>query len=526
MLTIEAPRDLIAARVVGHFQNGDETRPIVQPDNPSITQWEIRLGTIPTQWSPVLDIGLAFSAQDATQPVVIHVQDTTYTPSGVRLWTKHNLDPRAPARVLVSNVRALYIYRWSLLLDIETEDQAPCDVISVDAYLPEPTNSAMRWDHDRWDRAAYDAATPQPGTLIWDTSTWDTSTWYDPVPTMTWQSILGPGTEITVTRRVAPVLHTARVGTLTLRALSGLDPRAIGLVVGTPVRAYTPHLERIFTGTLISARVTPQPPGSRHAYVTELEFADLVAPIAAITRYGAKNEDDGGREMWWDRVRRVLQSAPDAPTVITDMDYTWTPPTVWETSLAHYLDALVATVGGYWTVTRDGTLTISPTPPPEADPAIFSDSYDQPGMYYTDVSMQWDTSELVSSIESTTHAATLDEDGEWHAADRTITVDAPTVATAWTGRRLSVDLMTELDGDHQEQAARRLLATAQEIPPVQALALSTRRLSVEDATRLASLDPLTPATVHAYGDTYDATIIETVHHITPHQWDTQINFTR
>lgn len=492
----------------------------VYPDQPDAGM-SYHIPLIPPSWKVTLEyhVGMHAHPKGVSHGTIL-VQNKIYNISegGVRKIVQE-LDPSLPSVIRFTAVRALVLRYMQLVIDVPDEIAAPAHRIAVDAYLPEPTNDAMRWDQSRWDRAAYDAETPRPGTLIWDTGAWDANIWYDSLPAVTWQSIIGPGTDVQISRSVSPVLHTAQVGTLTLNALDGLDPRALGMVVGTPVRAYTPTLDMLFTGWLVSARVVPNPPGSEHAYTTELVFADLVAPLAAITRYGAKADTNNGIETWFDRVRRVLESAPDAPTVIADMNYTMIPPTVWETSLAAHLDALVATTGGYWTVTRDGTLTISPNPPATDNPVVFSDSYDTPGLYYTDVAIAWDTATLVTAVESTTHAAEQDENGEWRAADRTITVEAHTASIAWTGQKLTVDLMTSLAGEAQAAAARRLLSAAQDTPPVKSVSLACTELTPAMAADLAHLDPLTPATVHAHGETHTATISAITHRITPHRWD-------
>lgn len=411
----------------------------------------------------------------------------------------------------------------------------PAHVLSLQAYYPLQDLTGLRWDTSRWDRAAWTTGKPAPGILLWDRGQWDIDRW-DQAPTTTaWQEILPPCTALALTRGITAdgPIKTAHVGTLTITAPDALDPRATGLTYGTPIRLiHWPTRQAVFTGMLTDMQVKPTPPGTRHEYVTTLMASDHVATLASITRYGARSENTSGTETWTQRVDRLMKSAPGVPYQIGARSHTQMCPTVWETSLANHLDALVASVGGSWHVSRDGQMIITSAYPQMASTLTITDEHDsQPenGTWsMTALDIAWRASETISSITTTNHGAALDPDrNEWQADDQTITISDGSTAAAWQGSDATVD-MTLASG--VADATRLLLRQATDLP-------TPRQITIRPAhttgpahagqlmSQAAALDPLTTITITMRGESYLCSTAQISHDITPKSWRTKITLT-
>ena len=224
---------------------------------------------------------------------------------------------------------------------------------------------------------------------------------------------------------------------------------------GTPIRLYHwPTATLIWTGWVTDLATTPAKTGRGSTTITA---SDAVARLVAVTRYGARPE--GGRtETWRQRLARLMTSAPAGLeyTVRTTSE-TEVCPTVWETDLASHLDALVATTGGAWTVTRDGRIEVWATLPDQAPALTLTDTLDLPddgteAIAYTAGPSTWTAARVIAGIEATTHDAAPDEQGEWRAADTTVTVTDTTSTASWGGMSVRVDLMTPSQGTATTEA--------------------------------------------------------------------------
>ena len=128
----------------------------------------------------------------------------------------------------------------------------PCDVLSLQAYYPLPGFFGLRWNNARWNRASWTLGVAKPWAMTWNRNAWDTRAWNQGETNISqWQDILGPCTDLTVTRGVTtngPAMSAA-VGTLTAHAINALSPRATGLHHGTPIRLiHWPTRTAIYTG--------------------------------------------------------------------------------------------------------------------------------------------------------------------------------------------------------------------------------------------------------------------------------------
>lgn len=442
------------------------------------------------------------------------------------------INPGEPAEIII--LGAYQVQFQGLEIGLQRSAAAyryPSEAIEVEVLAPVPDSDALQWDLRRWDRAAWDKEKPSNGALIWqkdstDTSDqyrWNSARWQGGVSSYQWQSIIGPATTVTITRGVTGLANGSDVGTMEVEALGDLDPRAIGISVGTPVRAFVwDSLEYLFTGTLSSATVSPNPPNAEYPYTVTLEFVDATSTLASITRYGARASTPDGAEPWYKRVERVMQSAAETAYTIDEATSVPACPTVWETSVANYLDALTAMAAGYWSVDRENHVHIS-AGLPQTDPVIISDTFTKKGLYYTDIIMQWDSTELISTVEATTYEAHI-EDGEWRANDKTITVSHRTDLAAWTGKRASVDMLTPTTDTWQEDAAERLLRLARKTPPIRSVTLKVKKHDWQTSRVMARLDPIQQATVWHQREQYDTRIKQVQHRITPKTWETRITF--
>lgn len=435
----------------------------------------------------------------------------------------------------VSGLRSGVIERLDIIDKTPiSEFPTPRDVLSLQARYPMHGANGLRWNHHRWDREAWTTGGDRPSTLIWDRYAWDTRAW-EKSETVTdyWQDITAPVTDMSITRGVqatGPAL-TARVGTLTIRAIDALSPRATGIHHGTPVKLiHWPTRTPIYTGIITDLTVTPHKPGGRIKYEVEFTCSDTVARLAAITRYGAKAGVGDGSETLRARLERLIASAPGLEYAIDSTDAAARMcPTVWETSLAKHIDALTASVVGSWSVTRTGVVSIlvnRPTVPS----LTFTDAMDTDtsrGVWsYTAIANEWTASDSIAHVTITNHNAGRDENGEWRAEDLEVTVSDPTAADVWGGTTVSID--TTLAGNVLEATARRYLTAANPEPTPSRITLApahkhgpaNRNTLMRQASRL---DPITAATVEFRGDSTPVLITQVTHTITPTTWTTTLD---
>lgn len=433
--------------------------------------------------------------------------------------------PAGASELIITSVEYFNLMTLSVVLDTEPVQQIkPYEALEVEVYAPRPDGKALQWDITRWNRVVWNAPAPAPGSLSWDRGYWNAKEWYDPsADTYIWQSILNLATRVTISRGMSRLGTSAIVGLLEVE-LKGeeYDPRALGISIGAPVRAYLRHtLTPVFAGNLVEAQINPHPTKPGETRVT-LTFADAVATLANTTRYGAKADFGDGAETFTARAKRLSKSARETQFEIKQ-DNTPIAPTVWETSLANHFDALTATTGGYWTVTRENKVIVSPAQPALSDTIISDTPRAGSTLYYTGISEAWNSTGLVTSIESTTHAAINTPSG-WEAADRVITVESPTATATWAGIRETVDLLTPLAGNAQRDAATRLLKRAANTPAIQSNTFYLETAPAGTYSMQASLDPAQRISVYRNGERHHMQIKEVNHVFTPTSFETVINY--
>ena len=479
---------------------------------------------------------LAVSSTQMGTPVIIRAGDHARRyPSSRRYYYTATVTTGPTLTLEVSGIRSGIIERLDIIDETPLSDfPKPRDVLSLQALYPMPGATGLRWNQHRWDREAWTIGGDRPNALTWDRHAWDTRAWeVTETATDYWQDITAPVTDMSITRGVqatGPAL-TARVGTLTIRAIDALSPRATGIHHGTPVKLiHWPTRTPIYTGIITDLTVTPHKPGGRTKYEVEFTCSDTVARLAAITRYGAKADGGDGSETWSARLERLVTSAPGLEYTI---DTTNVPArvcaTVWETSLAKHIDALTASVVGSWSVTRTGTVSITVNRP--TTPALtFSDAIDTDlsrGVWsYTAIANEWTASGSIGHVTITNHQAVRDENGAWRAEDIEVTVSDPTAADVWGGTTVSID--TTLAGDVLEATARRYLTAANSEPTPSRITLIPAHKHGPDnrgalMRQAARLDPITAAAVQFRGDSTPVLITQVTHKITPTTWTTTLN---
>lgn len=483
-----------------------------------------------------ITVVLAVSSTERGKPVVIRAGDSARRYPASRRYDYTATVTTGPSLTLeVSGLQSGVIERVDLIDQTPlAKIPVPRDVLSLQALYPMPGLHGLRWNQHRWNRESWTKGGERPDGLTWNVHRWDTRAWESRESvTDYWQDITAPVTDMSITRGVqatGPAL-AARVGTLTIRAIDALSPRATGIHHGTPVKLiHWPTRTPIYTGVITDLTVTPHKRGSRTKYEVEFTCSDTVARLASITRYGAKAGGGDGSETWNARLERLITSAPDLEYTI---DATNVPArvcaTVWETSLAKHIDALTASVVGSWSVTRTGVVSILVNRP--TVPALtFTDAMDTDlsrGRWsYTAIANEWSASDSIAHVTITNHNAGRDDNGEWRAEDLEVTVSDPTAADAWGGTTISID--TTLAGDVLEATARRYLTTANPEPTPSRITLApahkhgplNRGALMERATRL---DPITAATVEFQGDSTPVLITQIAHKITPTTWTTTLD---
>lgn len=473
------------------------------------------------------------SAPVGAGPISVVIQGTVRELiAGIGGQASAAVDTTRPVTVAVSNVREVSVWLTVDTPDTVPANPRPADVLAADVWAPVPTQ-AMRWDLDRWDRTVWQTPIAAPGTLVWDRGRWGQAAWWDTELDATWTPILGPATSVTCRRGMAatgPVLK-AQAGTLTVTAGKDLDPRRLGITVGAPIRLYHwPSRRAIWLGSVSDVTLTPDKDGTT---TVEISAADDVARLVGITRSGARPEG-GGLETWGGRLARLMGSAPGMDVTCPDALGPAVCPTVWETSLAAHLDALVATSGGWWTGNRWGGITISAGLPAGSAVMTLTDSHTGPATgkvwAYTAGPSAWQASALISSITGTTHAAAPDDKGEWRADDQSQTVTDPTTATAWTGTSATVDLLAT-SPVAATGALTRLLARATDAPPLAAATIRPVSRATKgaaqagDMTAAAGIDPGQSALTIAAGEQGIAMVAAVAHTITTTTWTTELTLT-
>ena len=406
----------------------------------------------------------------------------------------------------------------------------PAEVLSLQAFFPYVGIDGLRLDRSRWDRASFTRGRAPRGVLEFNRDAWDTRRFYSEEQTTGWQDITQPVTSMSLSRGVGatgPVM-AAQVGTLTINAVDGLDPRALGLGYGTPIRLiHWPSRTPLFAGVLTNQQITHARPRSRHDYTVALTACDEVARLASITRYGARAETKDGSEAWSKRLERLLKSSPETRYVADSTSHALMCATVWETKLANHLDALCASVGGAWWVDRENIVHFTTRRPPAWPEILFTDAADTDPYAntwsYSGADLSWDAGETIAHITATNHGARIEE-GQWQADDRTVTVSSPTASEVWRGIDAKIDttLVTGV-----EDAARNLIRGATENPTPKTLTLYAAHPNGpkergEHMRAFASLDPLTSAYTTSRGEHYPTVITRITHTLTPKTWKTTL----
>lgn len=181
------------------------------------------------------------------------------------------------------------------------------------------------------------------------------------LPPYSWKDILGPGLSLSFrvgANKGSTLLPVAQAGSAIIE-IKDLDPRQTILRVGLKCRIYHRLTRRtLFTGTLKSFSMEPAKWPKQHDIAT-LEFADNVARLAGIKRYGVRTNAPDALEARLEKLLsgtglkwKILEGETPVANALGA--------TVMESNLAEYLDMTCATIGGAWWVTPDGQIVINP----------------------------------------------------------------------------------------------------------------------------------------------------------------------
>lgn len=475
---------------------------------------------------PTHQVTVSVELSTTTNALVVIGEDVHHARANVRHRFSSTVQGVPSTDIRITGTPTATIYAVTVESDhIVDEYPRPSDVLSVQAFFPLIGINAARFDSSRWNRDAYTTGALPRGAGVFNSSKWDGSNYFHPAVTTGWQDISPNITALSVTRGVnsTGAVHTAQVGTLTIHAVDDLDPRALGLHHGTPVKLlHWPSRTPIFTGVITDQEMTLEPPGSRHSFTTTITVSDAVARISSITRYGARSSSADGSEAWTDRVRRLMASVPEIPFIVGSPTSTRMCATVWETSLANHLDALAASVSGSWHVTRSGEVYITAARVPH-DPEFYLTDLGATNPHldvwsFTAIDLSWKASEVISSVTTTNHAMT--QDGSHNAVDTTHTETLPGASAAWAGCAISADT-TLVSGI--ATATRALLRAGTDTPFPREVTLSpAHRKGPTDRAALmaaaARFDPLQSLRVISNGDIFPALTTTITHAITPTTW--------
>ncbi|MBS5947739.1 hypothetical protein QP883_05445 [Winkia sp. UMB6473-AN360BR] len=446
----------------------------------------------------------------------------------------------AEVEVIMTGPASLTLQKFTLTdhAQINAEPH-PAQVLGLFAYLPVKGLGAFYLGTSRLNVDALDRPAAGGDTFILDRSRLNQGRLQAPVRTVAWQNIISPVTNIETSRGndAAGPVRKARAGTMEVTAAGGLDPRVTGMRQGTPIRlVHWPTRQAIFTGEVINLKYDPARPGSAVPYHVKITAADAVAELANITRYGAIGPYQGrnGAELFPDRTRRLMGSARGRQYWINGTSQIELAPTTWETSLANYLDALTASVGGFWRVDRDGRLLIS-AEPELRDPFPFhltDEAETDPDAHvwsYTQAATGWEISTAVTDIEANNHSARWDTERlEWEQTDQTVSHSRSDVP--YRGARASLDLMLYRQ-DQISGVLAALIRQAEQVPPpaeITLLASTKTRTSHKGALMAAAvmLETMLTARVTARGETMRGLIVGIKHRITPYRWEIALELTQ
>ncbi|MDE1641793.1 hypothetical protein [Actinotignum sanguinis] len=342
-----------------------------------------------------------------------------------------------------------------------------------------------------------------------------------------WYEIQGAATSITTTRGVTytGVSGQAMLGTLEARIINSLDPRASGLIKGTPLRLIDRATRAaIFTGRLEKTISTPEPRGG---YTLTLTAHDAVAITGAKTKW----QETRAKPVTWQAGFRQLLEQLHLPAGYKITGAATRPKLgdmVKESPYTTWLDIFAATCGVTWYVDARGVLRVIDAPPATLRGEIVFTKPETglPAITPTSAAAQIDTSTIFTGITATNNAAERGEDGRFQGTTTTLRTDSATLAGAYGTNTAQIETCAASIPELSEhlRGLMRSYQPEQALTAVEATPWNDDMNHRDNAalSRLLALEILDALTANYRGTRAVTHITGIRHEITPKRWHTAL----
>ncbi|OFS75707.1 hypothetical protein HMPREF3167_02490 [Trueperella sp. HMSC08B05] len=389
---------------------------------------------------------LAFtnSAKRSSGATYIRVQGTIYAfPAGstvAGVWKEFKLDPTRPPLVEFAGELAPGYSRISIRLDIhlDAELDGP-ERFALLAWAPRPETRSAKLGEARLGSLVLPDLSYVTEYFILGKSRLGRGILRETPSLKWWQDITGPATRITTWRGYHWNGFTGKgeIGTLSARIYNALEPRATGLIRGTPlILIDLTTRRRLFTGTIRKTITTPHKVGT---YEVTIEAVDTIGKLSAVQKY---QETSDNPRHWVTFIDTLLKDFPYTTAVTPGRKCPALGSLVMDATLTEYLDVVCATAGVTWWATADGTLRFidqrGETPPELLEFTSGTGNPQGALVHIHDAHAAIDTEQFISTLEATNHTGAK-EDGQWQDTTETVRATNDTLAASYGMSRVSID---------------------------------------------------------------------------------------
>ncbi|MGV9183745.1 hypothetical protein [Arcanobacterium canis] len=348
--------------------------------------------------------------------------------------------------------------------------------------------------------------------------------------THVWKSILGPATVVEINRGIQynGFAGRAEIGTLVANFFNALDPRSANLWPGMPIVAFdTGSRRRLFTGRLARTLSNPAKDGT---YTVQIEARDILADIAAVTKY----QETSPKPRGW---QNLLANLTDGFTWNHTRNSDVVPPQIGsivkQSTLVDYIDMICATVGVTWWAGLHGEIRSIDTPNTTPIAAVSMGEgapSTLPKISPVEVDAAADSENVIATLTAVNNSAGINEQSEWQGTTSTISVTNTTLAATYGSRSVQIEtaaadiavLQEFIHGFLAAYQPQQVMKTAK-FRPVDERARAYDYAALET---LATLEILDPVFVRYRGSSATAHITSIRHSITPESWETTYEFTQ
>lgn len=509
------------------FNGNTITAPLTTP-----TRGRLELRNLTPSRPYRLRLAFTSSAKRSSGATYIRVQGTIYAfPSGsavAGVWKEFTLDPTRPPLVEFAGELASGYSRISIRLDIhlDAELDGP-ERFALLAWTPRPETRSARLGEARLGSLVLPDLSYVTEYFILGKSRLGRGILRETPSLKWWQDITGPATTITTWRGYHWDGFTGKgeIGSLSARFYTALEPRASGLIRGTPIILIDLITRRrLFTGTIRKTVTTPHKAGT---YEVTIEAIDKIGELSAVQKY---QETSANARHWVTFIDTLLKDFPYTTAVTPGRTCPALGSLVMDATLVQYLDIVCATAGVTWWADADGTLRFIDTrgerPPTLLEFTTGTASPRGTLIHIHDANAAIDTEQFISTLEATNHNGSK-VDGQWQDSTETVRATNDTLAASYGVARVSIDTCAISAGQLEALLADRV-ANYKPRQIVQSVAITPWKKTAahRDTRTLELLGTLELGQTHRVsfrGETTPVTVSGIRYTITPTTITTQID---